>query len=579
MKKIILSALIIMASSAIYSQEMDEAYLNSLPVEVREDILKNIDTKEELNKPNYRSASSRIDKGEGGDDVFGKSFFDTIQSSFMPINEPNFEGTYMLDFGDVLDIQLIGQKNSNDSYQIKRDGSIYVADVGKIYLSGLSLSEASSLIKIKIANAYIGVKSFISLTNIRDISILIAGNAYNPGIYTLNGNSNMLHALSMAGGIDSIGSYRTIDLIRNEEIIDTLDVYGAMFFGKSSFKRGLRSGDTIIVRSVGKIVSVESGVLRPGKYELKDGENLKDLLNYSNGLNPNADKDNFYIKRTSRGTSQMVKVDFDDLESINIEDNDSIFIKEFRLNSVKILGAVKNPGNYKLPLGTSLSELILLTGGYEDTAYPFAGYFSNQKALKINTDAKIKLYNTFINNLISNPVSANSDDNNSGLGLVLQQIKDAPVTGRIIAEFNLELIQNNRALDTTLEDGDEIFIPSISNQVYVQGEVSNPGAIRYSPLSDITYYLESSGGALDSADLNTIFIVHPNGETQQLKRNSRLSFISAENKETLIYPGSIIYIPKTSKLASRAQVASIWAPIISSVALSLTSLSVLNNSN
>ena len=32
-----------------------------------------------------------------------------MQSSLMPINEPNFDGGYILDFGDVLELQLIGK--------------------------------------------------------------------------------------------------------------------------------------------------------------------------------------------------------------------------------------------------------------------------------------------------------------------------------------------------------------------------------------------------------------------------------------------------------------------------------------
>ena len=124
----------------------------------------------------------------------------------MPINEPNLNSTYILDFGDVIEIQIIGQEDSIQEYIINRDGSINISDLGKIVLSGLSLNEASSLIKNKVKNIYIGTEAFITLKNIRDISILISENAYNPGIYTLNGNSNMLHALTMAGGINEFGS-------------------------------------------------------------------------------------------------------------------------------------------------------------------------------------------------------------------------------------------------------------------------------------------------------------------------------------------------------------------------------------
>jgi polysaccharide export outer membrane protein len=258
--------------------------------------MQKIDTKKSIEKPVYRRASTSIDKKENAFPLFGSNFFDTIQSSFMPINEPNLDASYILDFGDVLEIQLIGQKDTIDSYSIARDGSINFPDIGKIILSGLSLSDASSFIKAKINNAYIGTDAFISLKNIRDINVLIAGNAFNPGIYTLNGNSNMLHALSMAGGINNIGSYRDINLIRNGKIIDSLDIYDVLIFGKYNFSSGLRSGDSIVVNPAKNVISIESGVKRPGLYEIKSDEKFYDLLKLANGFNNNADKNNIFVK-------------------------------------------------------------------------------------------------------------------------------------------------------------------------------------------------------------------------------------------------------------------------------------------
>ena len=196
----------------------------------------------------------------------------------MPINEPNLDSTYILDFGDTLEIQLIGQENSIEKYSVARDGSINISNIGKVVVSGLPLGKASSLIKAKVKNAFIGTEAYVSLQNIRDISILIVGNAFNPGIYTLNGNSNMLHALSMAGGINEFGSYRSIDLVRNGEIIDSLDIYELLIYGKYNSIRGLRSGDSIVVNPLGDVVSIESGVLRKGRYEIKESETFKDLL-------------------------------------------------------------------------------------------------------------------------------------------------------------------------------------------------------------------------------------------------------------------------------------------------------------
>lgn len=580
-KKLFFSTLLLVPI-LVCSQELDEEYLNSLPKDIRDDLIARTEAKKDLEKPIYRRASTSLDKKEEGSDIqkvtelFGSSFFDTIQSSFMPINEPNLDSSYVLDFGDVLKIQLIGQKNSSESYAIGRDGSINVSDIGKISLSGLSLENASSLIKARIKNDFIGTEAFVSLENIRDITVLIAGNAFNPGIYTLNGNSNMLHAISIAGGINDIGSYRSIDLIRNGEIIRSLDVYELLISGIYNFSSGLRSGDSIVVNPIGSIVAVESGLVRPALYELNENESFQDIIKFANGLSRNADLNNIIVKRVLRGESFIYNLEYKDLLSFKFEDNDSIFIREYKIDNVNITGAVKNPGSYKLTKGTTLSSLIKIAGGYDQSAYPFGGYLENKSALKINQESKQRLYDTFINNLVMNSSSSVADESVVSL---IRQLKDADVTGRVIAEFDLDMLKNNEDLDTILEDGDRIFIPNITQQVYIQGEISNPGAIRYSPGKDIEYYINNSGGSLKSADLKNIFIVHPNGETKNFSNNNRLSFLLAENDIDLIYPGSIIYVPQTTDFADSLQVASIWAPIISSIALSLTSLSVLNNSN
>jgi protein involved in polysaccharide export with SLBB domain len=570
-----------------YSQELDESYLESLPETVREDLEKKMEAQEALEEPVYRRASTFVDKDKDKDkdkdqaddyttSLFGVDFFDVIQTSFMPINEPNLDSSYTLDFGDVLEIQLIGQKDSIDSYAISRDGSINLSDIGKLNLAGLSLNDASSLIKAKVNSSYIGTTAFISLKNVRDINILIVGNAYNPGIYTLNGNSNMLHALSMAGGINDIGSYRNISLVRSGEIIDTLDIYEVLVFGKYNFSNGLRSGDSIVVNPRGKVVAFESGVMRPALFELKENDTFQNLLSFANGFSKDNDYQNIIVKRVSSGKSQVLNVTLDELNSFNFVDNDSIYIREYKTDTITILGSVMNPGTYKLNRGTTLSEAITFAGGYDSTAYPFGGYLENIKALEVNNSAKERLYDKFITNLITNGSTVNQD---SGIGDLLFQLKETEPTGRIIAEFDLDVIKNNASLDTILEDGDKLLIPQITQQVFVQGEVGNPGAIRYTPSKGIDFYINKSGGYLKTADEENIFIIHPNGETENMNSSARLSFIFQDSDRKLIYPGSIIYVPQTTNFATSLQLASIWAPIISSVALSLTSLSVLNNTN
>jgi len=577
MKKIFLLALLVV-STTIYSQELDEAYLQSLPESVRADVLNTIEAKDGADKPVYRRASTFIDKKEDTSTaLFGSNFFDVIQSSFMPINEPNLDSAYILDFSDVLEIQLIGQKNIIENYSINRDGSINFPDIGKINVSGLSLNDASNLIKAKINSAYIGTEAYVSLKNIRDINVLVVGNAYNPGVYTLNGNSNMLHALSMAGGVSDIGSYRNINLIRSGKIIETLDIYEVLVFGKYNFSSGLRSGDSIVVGPREKIISIETGVMSPGVFEIETNENFTDILKFANGFGQNIDLDTIGVKRVAGGKTSVINLTLDELYSFEFKDNDALYIQSYKLDTVLIEGSVINPGRYKLNKGTTLSQAIKLAGGYEDFAYPFGGYLENEKALSVNEISKDKLYEIYLSNLILN--SGSSSSINPEIMDILIELKNSKSTGRIIAEFDLNIIANEPDKDTILENGDRIIIPQMTQQVYIQGEVSNTGAARYTPGKNINYYINTSGGALDTADLENIYVIHPNGETINLGNRSRLSFIFEDDNIELIYPGSIIYIPQKTNYVNTLQVASIWAPIISSLALSLTSLSVLSNNN
>ena len=576
MKKIYLITLLSICSFFALSQDIDQAFLDSLPNEVREDVLNKIEEKKEQDKPIYRKASTMIDKD---DEVlqkakkskrFGSKIFDQLQTSFMPINEPNFDGSYILDFGDVVEIQYVGQDDSIFEETIDRDGSINLSGIGKVYVSGLPLNEATNLIKNKVSSSYIGTQAFVSLLSIRDIQILITGNAFNPGVYTLNGNSNILQAITMAGGIDESGSFRSISIVRNDKLIKTIDLYETFIFGKQDILYRLRSGDSILINPVNSLVNIDSGVNRPGTYELHSDETLMKAIEYANGLSSVVDTSYIAIERLNKGQILFERIDsLDQLNNILAKDGDSIFLKEFKYNVVEILGAVEIPGRYILNTGETLSDIIKRAGGYTYNAYPFGGYLNNQKTLEINKIAKESLYNQFIENILINSKASNFES----LPLILNELKNIKVSGRVMAEFNLDIVSENPSSDTVLDNGDEIFVPYNTQQVYVFGEVNSQGTVRYSPEKDYRYYIESSGGVKRSGDDKNLYLVQPNGQAISLNRKS-LSFL--EKKDIVIYPGSILYVPRKVNV-SATETAAIWAPILSSLALSLTSLSVLDN--
>ena len=120
----------------IISQDLDEAYLESLPEDVRNDVLEEMKNREKEESPVYRRPSTMIEKQQAlaerlaiaralldelSQDIdetdiekiekpkkrFGTSIFNLMQSSFMPINEPNFDGSYILEFGYLEEIVVV----------------------------------------------------------------------------------------------------------------------------------------------------------------------------------------------------------------------------------------------------------------------------------------------------------------------------------------------------------------------------------------------------------------------------------------------------------------------------------------
>ncbi|MDC1242459.1 SLBB domain-containing protein [Gammaproteobacteria bacterium] len=573
MRKISFILLLLTPFFYISAQEFNEAYLESLPEAVREDIKERMDQQKASEKASYRRLSetdSGIKKTPNRDDVFGSQFFNSMQTSFMPISTPNLDDSYVLDFGDVLRIQLLGQQDSIDSYRLERDGSINLPDIGQIKLAGLSLGEASKLIKSKVNQAYIGTDSFISLENIRDVSVLLAGDVFNPGVYTLNGSSNMLHALNVAGGISGFGSYRSIKLIRNEKVIETLDIYDILIEGKSTSKNRLRSGDIIFVDPRINVITIEGAFKRPFRYELLADENISNAISYANGITIDADLSNIFLYRILDGEIKAIPIaNISQFNNIVSRDEDRIFVRKNSFRNVKIEGAVIRPGNYKMIEGQSVFDLIEEAGGYTQNAFPAGAIYLNEEAKTINSNAIEKLYDDFIDGIIGTLQSSGGELDIGPLVSLSQQIKDVEPNGRII----VDLLDDSTEL--IVRDKDTLIIPEKNNNVFIFGEVLSEGALIFKSGAELEFYLGEASGLRDQADAQSIFIMFPNGTTKQFNRKRNL--FASKSQEIIIEPGSVIYVPKKidDTLSSRLT-AQAYATILGNVSLALASLNSIN---
>jgi len=559
-------------SVIVSSQDFDKAYLDSLPAEVRNALAAQAEIKEELSNPVYNRQSTSIDKIKESI-RFGDNFFKSIQTTFMPINEPNMDASYVLDFGDAITLQLVGQQQSIDELQIQRDGSINLPNLGKVQLSGLSLEEASKLIKAKVESAYIGVDAFITLSNVRDIQILVTGNAEQPGVYTVNGNTSFLQAIAIAGGPSNFGSLREFVLKRNNETISKIDLYDVIIKGDISTNERLRSGDVIHISPVKNLVSIFGGVKRPDNYELLKDETFDDLLFFANGIKNNIDSNNVRHITFKDGAVLERPISINQLSSIVPESGDSLYMGEYVYRTVTIKGAVVNPGSYKIEEGATLSSLIKRAGGYLESAFPEGGIYINQDSKRIANKYKDKLIQDISKNIASNitspSVAGNADQ--AILSIVTNEIKNQEVSGRVVVEFDLRKIALNKNLDTSLQDGDSIFIPRKTNNIHILGEVRNPATISYFQNMTISEAINSSGSYNEFADTKNIIIVDPDGSIKFVTNRWGMTSSNA------LKAGSVVYIPREIGEIEGIDKWAIYTPIIGNIALSLASLASLNN--
>ncbi len=573
---------LIFLSISLFSQELDEKFLDSLPEDVRQDILEQANERDETDEPVYRNDSSQIPKPKDElltekISIFGDDFFTTYQSTFMPVNEPNFDSEYILDYGDVLKIQILGTKNSIENYKILRNGTINIEDVGSISLSGLSLAQATELIEARIQSLYIGAESFISIENMRDINVLVTGNAFNPGIYTLSGNSSALQALVVAGGINEYGTYRKILVKRNNQIIQTIDIYEYLIFGNAQDHVRLQSGDLIFIDKRQNLVTVDGAVKRPMVYELKEDETLDKAIFFANDIDVDADLNNITLDRIINGRVTRASVEsLDDFKNISSNHKDVVNIRSFKFRNVTIEGSVNNPGSYLMNEGETVYDLIIKAGGYTKNAYPFGGVFINESAKEVNQLANEKLYKDLLT-LIMNQSTANPETDLTPIISLASDLKNSEVSGRIQVELNLQKLQKNPSLNTILQDGDSILIPEIVNHIYIFGEISNQGTVLHNADKDVNYYIEKQGGLLDSADKKAIYVLLPNGESLRFENRKNL-FMNYNSSEIEIYPGSIIFIPrKINSEYLRRQSLQAYAAILGNIGVSLASISVLKD--
>ena len=360
---------------------------------------------------------------------FGYDFFTRRDTVSFYENLPA-QAKYQLGAGDELVISLWGQTQIRQEYIISRDGKIYDEKVGLLNLSGKSIEQAKEYLSKQFGRIYATLdgqnpSTFIdvSLGGLRSINVNFVGEVKYPGVYPVHPFSTLITGLIQAGGVDTTGSLRSLQIIRDGKIQSTLDLYDYLLKGKLPENIQLRDQDVVLVPVRLYTVTIDSFVWRPGIYESKSNETIAQLIEYSGGLRPNASTEiglERIIPISKRDTSKLIienyYINYKNSELYLAQDGDKLTVHSIAesIRKVEIIGQVKRPGEYYYYEGMKLIDLIELGGGFNDTTFWKSVYHNTGELVRRNPETR---YETVIEVNLNNIYNDSNNSNESNIKL------------------------------------------------------------------------------------------------------------------------------------------------------------------
>ncbi|MDO8444812.1 MAG: SLBB domain-containing protein [Deltaproteobacteria bacterium] len=326
----------------------------------------------------------------------------------------------------------------------------------------------------------------------------IAGNVKRPAVYELKDDNGLAGVLELAGGIIPTAYTQQIQVERVEryERRIVIDINDRESGAVKNFK--LQDADLVKVFSiVGKdanVIYLNGNVKRPGKYEIKKGMRLKDVIKDESELLDKTYFDYALIKRLVPPTLEVKLIPFNlgtllfkgsQEDNMELVPQDSIFIFPMSFfkdrPTVTIDGEVRKGGKFPLEENLTIKDLVLMAGGLTKDAFY----------------DDLEIYKT--------------------------DIKTKEVT---LYKFSLaKAMDGDEANNVKLQDMDRVVIHSVWENVpkqylTVSGDVNKPGQFPYAANMTIKDLIFASGNLLESAYLDEAEL------TSHTVKDGRLSIVS-----------------------------------------------------
>lgn len=425
--------------------------------------------------------NSKIDSLEEGKErslyVWGHELFlNNLLQTFIRSSDAKVTDSYIVSTGDEITLAVWGYADYNGTFSVSKEGYIQIPEFGRVYVKGLTLGAVKQLIAKRLSS-FINPKNTqyeITLNYARNIGVNILGEVNQPGTFQIPAVNSVFNALNAAKGPTYNGSIRNIEVRRDGKLLRAFDVYEFLLNSDSRQNFYLQEGDVIFVPVIGKVVELTGAIRKENKYEIKQGEGLKKLLEFAGGLRASAFTDLIKVERFVNQKIEVVNVDLTSIlngsADFELKDGDKIFIPESIVkgeDAIEVVGAILIPGIYQYKDGYRISDLIKIAGGMLPNTYMERAYLTRKMEDGTSVIQKISVKDIFM-------------DENAADNVLLQKMD------------KFELFSKQTFVDTF--------------RVSITGSVRKPVKVEYAEgltLNDLIFY---AGGLKKEAANNKIEI-------------------------------------------------------------------------
>ena len=462
--------------------------------------------------------------------VFGADLFNSKSLTFQPdLNMPTPKG-YVIGPNDELLIDISGDNEVSYQLTVSPEGSINLEYVGRVVVGGLSIEVANSKIRTALSTAFPAIKSgrtqvSLTLGNIRSIKVTIIGEVTKPGTYTLPSLATVFNALYASGGPTKNGSFRKIQLVRNNSVVSTLDIYDFLLKGMQATNIGLEDQDVIHVPVFETHIEMTGEVKRPAIYEMIDSERLEDALHFAGGFTTSAYTANIKIFQNTKRERKISDIPAEEFASYQPKNGDQYVVEpvlDRYENRVTIRGAVFRPGEFEVKSGMTLRQLIEKADGIKEEAFLPRAYLYRLK-----------------------------EDHTQEL-----------------ITFNLADVIAGRGPTILLQREDIVQISSLFDlrdeyKVQIQGEVRDPQSVPYAENMTVGSLIQMAGGFKEGASPQRLEISRRKSVTDDQAASSKVAEVYTiniddklriEDNEFLLMPYDIVSVRGDSRIVPQMQI-------------------------